>query len=199
MLIQVLVRIRYSGLKEYNHRDALAAAASRGHDDIAQAILRTLGVFNISCDRRVNALGAAAKGGHFVTFKLLFETLEKGENFEETLFLALIGRNRQIIDLVLDSGISVDCHGKDGRTPLVEAVSLGEEDLVKILLERGADPNTPSYEWVNPLSACASMGHVKIVKFYFHMVQSLMLWPRLCTEVLAHQTKKASWRCWGYY
>ena len=43
---------------------------------------------------------------------------------------------------ILSSGmISLDCEGQDGATPLCVAVCHGSNNVVELLLQRGADPN----------------------------------------------------------
>ncbi len=43
--------------------------------------------------------------------------------------------------ILLDAGAQVDAHGIDGWTPLHSAASQGHAELVRLLLERGADPD----------------------------------------------------------
>ena len=47
---------------------------------------------------------------------------------------------------MLDDGADVDAPGTDGFSPLYLAVAAGDEEMVDLLLERGADPNVPTAE-----------------------------------------------------
>ena len=42
--------------------------------------------------------------------------------------------------LLLDSGARCDVSGRDGVTPLMYAAQAGEDDLVGVMLGKGADP-----------------------------------------------------------
>lgn len=56
--------------------------------------------------------------------------------------VAVIGRrNRAIVEALLGAGADVNAPGYQGGTPLIVAAYLGDDDLVKLLLVRGADPH----------------------------------------------------------
>ena len=50
-------------------------------------------------------------------------------------------QNHAPVELLLDHGARVDGKMSDGSTPLVEAVSGGHTNVVRLLLEKGADPS----------------------------------------------------------
>ena len=64
----------------------------------------------------------------------------------------------------LDSGASAD--GKDpvGRTPLMFAAMFDREDIVRILLSRGADPAWRSASGETAASLAAAMGAVRALR-----------------------------------
>ncbi len=50
--------------------------------------------------------------------------------------------------VLLDAGVEIDRPGEDGFTALHEAVSQGHPEVVRLLLERGADPyRTNDFGW----------------------------------------------------
>lgn len=51
-----------------------------------------------------------------------------------------------------------------GRTPLIWAAGSGNETVVKLLLERGSDPNSATKEGCTPLFYAAAYGHAEVVK-----------------------------------
>jgi len=51
-----------------------------------------------------------------------------------------------------------------GRTPLIWAAASGNETVVRLLLDRGADPNSGTKEGFTPLFYAAAYGHVAVVR-----------------------------------
>jgi len=51
------------------------------------------------------------------------------------------------------------------ETPLIEAASAGHLDVVKLLVERGADVNLKGEAWYTPLHCAAYYGHLDVAKF----------------------------------
>ena len=49
-------------------------------------------------------------------------------------------------------------------TPLIEAAANGHVDVVKLLIENGADVNLKGEAWYGPLHAAAAKGHIEVVK-----------------------------------
>ncbi|MOA31723.1 Ankyrin repeats (3 copies) [compost metagenome] len=49
-------------------------------------------------------------------------------------------RSLQVIDVALSAGCSIDEPDEVGSTPLVAAILFNEPELVRLLLQRGADP-----------------------------------------------------------
>lgn len=82
---------------------------------------------------------------------------------------ALLGAVRKgdvaAVKALLDQGVAVDTHFRYDRTPLSFAADRGNVELVKLLLERGADVNSKDtfYE-ASPMSLAAAQGHVEVVR-----------------------------------
>ncbi len=70
-----------------------------------------------------------------------------------------VGDNKTVLDIVKTNPDQINAHSKDGFTPLGLASFFGQLELVKVLLNNGADPNIASQNqlMVTPLhSACAT-------------------------------------------
>jgi ankyrin repeat protein len=65
--------------------------------------------------------------------------------------------------LLLDHGADINTIDEEYRsTPLGCAVRRGQKDMVKLLLERGADPNRAAAPWATPLAWARKRGHATI-------------------------------------
>jgi len=67
--------------------------------------------------------------------------------------------------LLLDFGAEIDAIDEEYySTPLGYAAHFGHLELVKLLLERGADPNMAGKFWATPLAWAKKKGHQEIEK-----------------------------------
>jgi ankyrin repeat protein len=67
--------------------------------------------------------------------------------------------------LLLNTGkVDADSKDNDGRPPLSWAAENGHEEVVKLLLEKGADPNSQAYDGRTPLLFAADRGHEAVVR-----------------------------------
>ena len=65
--------------------------------------------------------------------------------------------------LLLDHGADIDVVDEEYRsTPLGMAARWGQQEMVALLLERGADPNRSGAPWSTPLAWARKKGHTKI-------------------------------------
>lgn len=69
---------------------------------------------------------------------------------------------RDIVELLLAAGASIQAHDDGGLHPLHNACSFGHEDVVGLLLEAGADPNTRDNWNYTPLHEAAVKGKIEI-------------------------------------
>jgi ankyrin repeat protein len=67
--------------------------------------------------------------------------IEEGAKLEpkgrKPLLLAIVKRNKALVELLLDAGASVEARKSHRQTPLMRAVSLGDLDIIRLLVEKG--------------------------------------------------------------
>lgn len=164
-------------------RTALRAAAWGGHEEIVLTLLD----FGAQVDK-VDSKGrtpliAAAYMGHHEAVEILLDhnakvDLADGDGRTALSVAALcvptaagVKGYGEVASLLLERGADPGCRDNDGMTPLLLAAYEGNDDVVELLLEAGADVdetagpdgNVPAAAAVTPLLAAAAMGHMKTV------------------------------------
>lgn len=140
---------------------ALTVAAAHGHADLCAALLAR-GVR----EKLLHALFYATSHGHTGVLQLLLphcEDVDAVTHEHRTLLTqAVCGGNAAVVKLLLDAGASV--HGKCtavSMSPLQLAAELGACDVIRVLVEAGADVEDASRSKWTPLQHAASGGHVE--------------------------------------
>ncbi|KAF5874813.1 putative nb-arc and ankyrin domain protein [Botrytis fragariae] len=151
----------------YNNRTPLMNAAFYGRKNVVDLLLENDAEVNCVDFGNESPLMKAAATGHVNIMSLL---LEKGAKFdckEEGFALALLSNSRygrkEMVEFLLQSGVDASPRdmmpGYQGWTPLIHAASNGNENIVKLLLENGAEINAKSESGCTPLYEAASWGH----------------------------------------
>ncbi|XP_034549277.1 ankyrin repeat domain-containing protein 50 [Notolabrus celidotus] len=164
-------------------RTALRAAAWGGHEEIVLTLLD----FGAKVDK-VDSKGrtpliAAAYMGHHEAVEILLDhntevNLADGDGRTALSVAALcvptaagVKGYGEVASLLLERGADPGHRDHDGMTPLLLAAYEGNDDVVELLLEAGADVdetagpdgNICAAAAVTPLLAAAAMGHMKTV------------------------------------
>ena len=77
--------------------------------------------------------------------------MERDDYCDPPLFYAADIGNKEIVELLLDAGASVDVRNKNESTPLYAAIEGGYQSIVAFLLQQGANPNVEDNEGLTPL------------------------------------------------
>ncbi|XP_012723981.2 ankyrin repeat domain-containing protein 50 isoform X1 [Fundulus heteroclitus] len=164
-------------------RTALRAAAWGGHEEIILTLLDYGANINKADSRGQTPLIAAAYMGHHETVEILLNhnaevDLADGDGRTALSVAALcvptaaaIKGYGAVASLLLERGADPGHRDNDGMTPLLLAAYEGNEDVVELLLEAGADVDESAgpdgsisaAAAVTPLLASAAMGHMKTV------------------------------------
>jgi cytohesin len=146
---------------------ALGEAASKGHDDVVELLIAHGASVNVrNGDTGATPLHEAAVKGHVEVVQVL---LRHGADPAATdkagatpLDEALRYRQSKVVGLLMDKtgGFS----GASAMRQLQDAVLRGQVEMVALLLEKGADPNSPTPNGGTLLHDAALKGHREIVE-----------------------------------
>ena len=80
------------------------------------------------------------------------------------LHYAATGPEPRLVRLLLEHGAEIDAPSPNGTTPLMMAAQYGSEDNVKILLDKGADPNLRNQKELRAVDFAKLSGRAPLVK-----------------------------------
>ncbi|KAI9653676.1 MAG: hypothetical protein M1831_005704 [Alyxoria varia] len=146
-----------------SEHSALERAAQKGHYGILQSLLEA------DAKLRPATLVEAARNGHADIVQLLLQhgADSNVRNFEgDTPLTSAAGEGHvDVVTLLLDScGADIEAAGTSGWSALGEAAFRGYFEVVKTLVERGANANRRCLGGHTPLHDAAMMGHVAVVR-----------------------------------
>ncbi|XP_071763948.1 fibronectin type 3 and ankyrin repeat domains 1 protein [Centroberyx gerrardi] len=132
-------------MKNSSGKDSLMLACFCGHLDIVR-YLRQSGALWTSRDKAgCTALHWAVDGSHLPVIQHMIEdncqvdVKESVSGWTPLMRVSAVTGNAEVASLLLRAGADVNVRDRDGKTPLMIAVLNNHEDLVKLLLENGAD------------------------------------------------------------
>jgi ankyrin repeat protein len=149
---------------------ALHQAAGRGHGETVRLLLsHSKAELNVKSQRGMTPLLLALSGGHAEVVKYLLEAGADVTLADETGATALYqaaGRgNGAIVRLLLShSKAELNVKGQRRMTPLLLALSRGYAEVVKYLLEAGADVTLADEAGNTALYQAVGRGHAEIVR-----------------------------------
>ncbi|BAY80643.1 ankyrin repeat-containing protein [Calothrix parasitica NIES-267] len=93
-------------------------------------------------------------------FKVI--SVDMGNN---NIFEAIIDNNLPKVKEFIQNGFNVNQkHSEIQLTPLIQAINLRRLEIIKILLEAGADPNLCQDVYATPLELATSLGNIEVIK-----------------------------------
>ena len=124
-----------------------------------------LGVFKKSAERRKNPYGT------------------NQEVLDESLFMEIEKGDLEGVTALLDNGAKIDALNEKNRTPLQVAVEVDPEpDVIRLLVERGADLHAEGLAGETPLSMCVTREDTDTLKLLIE-----------CGADVNHQDKQNGW------
>ncbi len=163
------------GARDVSGRTALVAAAYGNHHGVAEVLVGAGADVNAKDDTEQSAyLISTSEVGDDP--RLLELTLQNGadvgslDSYDGTGLIRAADRGHvRIVERLLETRTDVDHVNNLGWTALLEAIILGEGDarhteVVRLLVEGGADPSLPDGEGVTPLEHARANGYDEMVE-----------------------------------
>jgi ankyrin repeat protein len=154
-----------------NKMSPLAKASGRGQRDIVRYLLSKGAKVNAPATTGDTALMEAVKGGYDDVVTLLLaagaDITARDKQGNSAFSLAAFGAHLEIADALLARGAKADEVGHYGITPLLGAASMGNEDVIRYLVGKGAKVNVIrqlEYGGTTPLTSAARVGQVGVVR-----------------------------------
>jgi ankyrin repeat protein len=144
----------------------LHTASKRGHVSTVELLLEKKAETQIRTKSSATPLQLAKAQGHHEIARMIITSLFPGaKNDIGYLLLHNAAKRGDVLfakDL-LDTLFDINAITKRGTTPLMLAVSYKKPDMVKMLLDRGADPNCTGNGWA-PLDLAINGKHTELEK-----------------------------------
>ena len=149
--------------------NALIIAASKGHKEIVQYLIKAGANVNLSDHNGETALMDAASQGHK---EIVQDLIKAGANVNlsnnngtTALRAAVLKGHKEIVQDLIKAGSKVDLLGKNGVTALMVAVSQCHKEIVQDLIKAGADVDIKKNQGQTPLMLAALQGHKEILEY----------------------------------
>src|SRR4051812_12453680 len=140
-------------------RTALMHAAYQGRADVVGLLLERSADMNVKSAADFTALDYALKGNEAEIAALLDGKGAKIGDIDSVTSFAFAEGNVAICRIVLAHGPDLDKLDGNGLTPLMYSAMKGNEELVKMLLEKGAKPAVKSADGRTAAAFAKSSGH----------------------------------------
>ena len=126
--------------QDKNGSSALINTCKNGHTKFAELLLKYGAQIDLQNDVGMSALLWSCANGHCETVELLLQYGARTdlEDFEQGSFALVHACNTAVIDILLKHGAQVNHVSSKGYTALMIASVMGDKEIVRFLLNRGA-------------------------------------------------------------
>lgn len=133
--------------QEYFGETPLFGASAQGHAGVVNILLEARANTNVKNDIGESPLFVASKNGHAPVVELLVKADalvddRKGRDDRTPLHQASIEGHSTVVKVLIAAGADVNCKDDYSKTPLFDAVCLGNLEVVHLLLDSGATADT---------------------------------------------------------
>lgn len=154
-------------------RTAVTAAVYANDLDVVQALVEAGADVDIQDDMRANALLATGETGNLDILRAVLRAgpdLNRTNRFGGTALIPAAHRGHvEVVQELVGTAIDIDHVNEPGWTALLEAVILGDggathQEIVRILVEAGADTEIADTEGVTPLEHARRSGYAEMIQ-----------------------------------
>lgn len=157
--------------EDRGHKDTtpLIEAANSGHSDIVKLLIERKASINAQTNQGNTPLILASANGHTECVRLLLEAGAKTEEHNESGHTALMeaasNGHVDVAKLLISKGASINTHSHEFKeSALTLACYKGQLEMVKFLLEAGADQEHKTEEMHTALMEASMDGHVEVAR-----------------------------------
>lgn len=146
---------------------ALIQAAFDGELAKAQGLVKKGASIEATGPKKRTSMIWAAANGHTPVVEFLHgagaDINAKDSNGQTVLMFAVKGSHVEMVEYLLENGADIDARSiKQGFTALITAAAIGNETMVRLLLEHGADKNIAERNGNTALDRAGQYGHPDI-------------------------------------
>ncbi|NBX71688.1 hypothetical protein EBQ91_02095, partial [bacterium] len=157
-------------LKDIRDKTALMYAAIRGHLAVVNTLVKAGAAVNLQDGYDYTVVMWATEKSYLNVLKALLEAQPKpdldlkNKDGHTPLLRAVMKRDLNIVQALLDAGATVDLSDKAGKTALMFAAEDGHLDIVKALVKSGAAIDLTDHDSNTALMYAAKKGHLDVAK-----------------------------------
>jgi len=149
-------------------RTLLMSAVTKNSGEVIKVLLENKADLTLRDKKRQTALHLAALWSNPETVKLLLDNGAQANSKDYLSWSPLMWaaiRDRKVAAALIDGGAAVNFTDANRNTPMILAAGHGHDDIVQLLLDRGADPSMANKEGLNAQATAEHKGYTALAEF----------------------------------